>query len=55
MKIRQVRRDYKLGQLSAEKYAQAMQAEIRHCVQVQDLLLIALALLAISLMTLACP
>jgi 5-methyltetrahydropteroyltriglutamate--homocysteine methyltransferase len=25
-----------LGQLSAEKYTQAMQAEIRHCVQVQE-------------------
>jgi 5-methyltetrahydropteroyltriglutamate--homocysteine methyltransferase len=36
LEIRQVRRDYKLGQLSAEKYTQAMQAEIRHCVQVQE-------------------
>ncbi len=36
LEIRQVRRDYKLGKLSTEKYTQAMQTEIRHCVRVQE-------------------
>ncbi|QKQ24478.1 5-methyltetrahydropteroyltriglutamate--homocysteine S-methyltransferase [Candidatus Ruthia endofausta] len=36
LEIRQVRRDYKLGELSAEQYMKAMRSEIRHCVQVQE-------------------
>jgi len=36
LEIRQARRNYKLGKLSAEKYTQAMRSEIRHCVQVQE-------------------
>ncbi|SMN17346.1 5-methyltetrahydropteroyltriglutamate--homocysteine methyltransferase [uncultured Candidatus Thioglobus sp.] len=35
-KIRQARRDYKLGELSAEKYTQVMRLEIQHCVQAQE-------------------
>jgi len=36
LEIRQARRDYKSGKLSEEKYTRAMQAEIQHCVQVQE-------------------
>ncbi len=38
LEIRQARRDYKLGELSTEKYTQAMRTEIRRCVKIQEYL-----------------
>ncbi len=36
--IRQSRRDFRLGKLSAEKYQQAMEEEVAHCVREQEAL-----------------
>lgn len=36
LEIRKARHDYKLGELSTEKYMQMMQTEIQHCVQMQE-------------------